>query len=237
MGETTLFSLSRALMLLFFFAVPSIHAGSESSSLSPLSKQEASSNPSYNPSQTARAAVPPPSLHTRRQSLSSATIAIVNEADLTQAIKAATGPSLTTLSLPASLVLTKSLPDAVGPLKLINAGNIAVISCASGATAFTALSVYTHDFGMAGITWQGCSSVLKVSGTINVTIASCLFQQNLLTDPTMVRRFAMLCLVTDLSEHLFPHVVCPAGGLSQCGAQVYTCAVFSQCSTYSSIPS
>lgn len=181
------FCWSNVLLLLCCLLVPITHCSFERFSPPTVlhsGLEAGSSSRSEHPTQAARAAKTSHPFHITHRRLSAATI--TNEADLAQAIRAATGPGLTILALPASLILTKSLPDVVGPLQLINASSSAVITCIS---AFTALSVSTQDFSMAGLTWKGCSSVLKVSGSINVAIQSCLFQQNSLTGATVVRKF------------------------------------------------
>lgn len=116
-----------------------------------------------------------------------ARIIIHNETDLRQRIIAASGPSTTTLIMPAMLLLTTALPLVDGPLELVAAGG-SLVSCST--SNFTALTLNTSFFNMEGLTWTGCGTVLRLaawpSGTdISVTISACNFLGNL-NDPTAV---------------------------------------------------
>lgn len=116
-----------------------------------------------------------------------ANIVIHNERDLAQQITAATGPSTTTLILPPILVLSQALPPVLGPLQLVSASG-ANVTCLT--TNFTALSVNTSSFGMTGLSWVGCGTVLVFNslptGTdSNIIISGCSFVGNRV-DPSAV---------------------------------------------------
>lgn len=100
-------------------------------------------------------------------------VTIHNETDLAQAITAATGSSTTTFLMPASLYLSKALPDVSGNLQLINAHGTALIACS--ASGFLAIRVLAASFGMSGITWTGCTNILDISSASQVTIDGCSF--------------------------------------------------------------
>lgn len=109
----------------------------------------------------------------------SGSIMIQNETDLAHHIQAATGPTTVTLLLPAALLLTKALPQVLGPLQLVATGGL--VTCAT--PDFTALTVNTSSFGITGLTWVDCGTVLSLAslptGTdSNVSISSCSFQGN-----------------------------------------------------------
>lgn len=125
---------------------------------------------------------PSPSLSTSKQLSpppspfpppSGTVVTIHNETDLAQAITAATGPSTTTLLIPALLLLSKALPDVTGPLQFINANGTAVVACS--VPGFLALKVLAASFRMKGISWTGCTNVLDVSNASHVTIEGCSF--------------------------------------------------------------
>lgn len=101
-----------------------------------------------------------------------------NEAALAQAISAATGQVLTTILLPQSITLTQPLPSVTAPLQLLSDSSSVTISCSSNALAFTALTIFSQNFSMAGLTWVGFRAVLNVTGASQVTIDSCSFQGN-----------------------------------------------------------
>lgn len=110
-----------------------------------------------------------------------------SESDLAKAISSATGPSLTTILLPVSLILTQGLPDVTGPVRLLSAGSSVWISCSPTAQGFTALNIVGGSFSMTGISWAGCSSVLNVTGASQVTINHCSFEGNNSPAMSMVR--------------------------------------------------
>lgn len=100
-------------------------------------------------------------------------VTIHDEVDLAQAIAAATGSSTTTLRMPPLLYLTKALPNVTGLVQLINANDTAVVVCT--ASGFSALRILASSFGMRGITWTSCTSVMDVSSVNQVTIDGCSF--------------------------------------------------------------
>lgn len=122
-------------------------------------------------------------------------ILIRNETDLAQKItslcsSAAGVSNITTIMvLPATLLLTKALPPVVGPLQFVTAAATgAVISCLT--SNFTALTVQTPTFGMMGLTWTGCGTVVKLAAFQNgtdstVTISNCIFRGNLIDPPAV----------------------------------------------------
>lgn len=119
-------------------------------------------------------------------------IRVYNEAELSQAISAAKGPGLTTIVLPASIILTRALPNATGPLQLLNDGSSALISCYANASAFTALTIVSDSFSMTGLTWAGCGGVLYLNGASQITVNSCSFQENGSPANIMVRNLLSL---------------------------------------------
>lgn len=114
-------------------------------------------------------------------------ILIQNETDFAQHITAAKGPNTTILLLPAAITLTRALPPVTEPLQLLS-NSRTIVTCAS--SNFTALTVNTSSFGMEGLTWVGCGTVLVLealpSGTDSIVLISkCSFQGNSL-DPAAV---------------------------------------------------
>lgn len=114
-------------------------------------------------------------------------IFVQNESDLAQAISGAIGPNITSILVPASMIVTQALPKVTGPLKLSSAGSSAIISCSSASTGFTAMTILSESFSMSGLVWAGCSSVLNVTGACQVTIESCSFVGNNNAANVMVR--------------------------------------------------
>lgn len=109
-------------------------------------------------------------------------VIVHNEHDLAQQITAATGPSTTTLLLPSNLLLSQPLPPILGPVQLISrSGAAANVTCQT--STFTALTVNTSSFGMTGLKWVGCGTVLILNALpigidSNIRIASCSFVGN-----------------------------------------------------------
>lgn len=130
---------------------------------------------------------PPTAPHPSGPSQPQASIMISSETDLAHQIRLATGPSTTILLLPATLALTQALPPVAGPLKLVSNGG-AVLTCAS--SNFTALTVNASSFGMTGLSWSGCGTVLVVESSANgtdssIVVSDCTFSGNR-NDPAAV---------------------------------------------------
>lgn len=112
------------------------------------------------------------------------TFSVIDEDDFASRIMQATGlswgPNSTTLVLPANLTLSKALPSVAGPLQLVAGVGGALISCLT--QDFMALTVETSRFGMAGLTWTNCGTVLVLPQVTypssNISIDSCRFLNN-----------------------------------------------------------
>lgn len=115
------------------------------------------------------------------------TFMVIDEDDLAAKIVQANSQNATTLVLPATITLTKPQPAVLAQLLLTSGADGAVISCQT--RNFTALTVSTSIFGMVGLTWVGCGTVLELSQLpidgSDINIDSCRFLGNRI-DPTKV---------------------------------------------------
>ncbi|MEW5301128.1 MAG: hypothetical protein WDW36_004007 [Sanguina aurantia] len=108
-------------------------------------------------------------------------IRVSDEEGLAHAISDAAGPGTTVVLLPPQLTLTMALPSITAPFQLASAGGVATVTCATNAPALTILS---ESFSMSGITWEGCSGVLHITGASHITVDGCRFQDNTITGAT-----------------------------------------------------
>lgn len=99
-----------------------------------------------------------------------------NQYDLAQAISDAKGPGVTTIWLASDITLTHSLPLVNGPLQLLSAGSSARVTCSPSTPTFTALTILSPSFSMAGLTWADCGGVLNISSASQVSISHCSFE-------------------------------------------------------------